>query len=632
MLTALGLITGACSRCGLSPEETSGLFLLDLDAKENADGLGWWRAFVATHLNGIEPETWTAISGGGGRHLYFLWPATHTPPTFKRPEFGVDGRGQGGYAVIPPSIHPNGRPYDWVEGFEPWTLERPAFAPAELVEWVEASATAIAHGGERAPPATATYNAVGLQTDGREDKMTRAVWGAVVDLRRQSPVPPSEDEARAEFERIWTHYELTTKSRLEPRPGVTNAELLDLEEPQRGRAEMARKWAYAVRHWDSKVAEAAKVPKSDPPPADTTQSNNLAAEFPSRSRPMTFTGAPPERRWLVADWVAAGEVNSLYGGGATGKSLLALQLCCSAAIGARWLGLETAKCSSLFVSCEDDEDELHRRHDTIAHSVGCPIGSPFAESVRIWDRVGLDNLLAVDNGRGQLTAAPFLEALWAEVLEFRPDLLVLDTLADMFGGNEVNRVQVNGFLKTYLGGLIRQLKAGGHRLTVLLLAHPSVAGEQSGTGLSGSTGWENGVRSRLYLSKDANGSPDIRTLRRAKANYAGGDDDTLTLVWGEGVFAAIDPAAEFMVRQAMRVIRDEVAQQWNLDRPYTDRRGHPLYLQSALVAKLLAARNPYSRDVLAQAIERLIVDREIIKSPNNNKRGWKLPKGSGDAY
>jgi len=35
----------------------------------------------------------------------------------------VDVRGEGGFLVLPPSIHPSGRPYEWIEGLDPATTE-----------------------------------------------------------------------------------------------------------------------------------------------------------------------------------------------------------------------------------------------------------------------------------------------------------------------------------------------------------------------------------------------------------------------------------------------------------------------------------------------------------------------------
>lgn len=46
-------------------------------------------------------------------------------------EHGIDLRGDGGYVVAPPSLHPAGGPYRWILGREPSTVE-PAVLPAWL--------------------------------------------------------------------------------------------------------------------------------------------------------------------------------------------------------------------------------------------------------------------------------------------------------------------------------------------------------------------------------------------------------------------------------------------------------------------------------------------------------------------
>jgi RecA-family ATPase len=124
------------------------------------------------------------------------------------------------------------------------------------------------------------------------------------------------------------------------------------------------------------------------------------------------------------------------------------------------------------------------------------------------------------------------------VLEVRGDngsiLVILDTAADMFGGNENERRTVNTFLKTYLGSIVINYNA-----TVILLAHPSLSGLKgnSPTGLSGSTAWENSVRSRSYLSREED-SDDVRILSRKKSNYSdiSGNND-IKLIWENGVLA-----------------------------------------------------------------------------------------------
>lgn len=79
----------------------------------------------------------------------------------------------------------------------------------------------------------------------------------------------------------------------------------------------------------------------------------------------------PPREWLVPDLVPAGTVTLLTGDGGTGKSLVALQLAAACAMGRPWLGRDVAAGRALFISAEDDQDELHRRLFDVAQAVGC---------------------------------------------------------------------------------------------------------------------------------------------------------------------------------------------------------------------------------------------------------------------
>jgi RecA-family ATPase len=112
---------------------------------------------------------------------------------------------------------------------------------------------------------------------------------------------------------------------------------------------------------------------------------------------------------------------------------------------------------------------------------------------------------------------------------YSPVLAIIDNLADVFAGNENNRSSVKHFI-----GLLRRL-AVKHDCVVLLLGHPSLKGMESGSGLSGSTAWNNSVRSRLYLRRDKDSTghePDkaVRVLETMKANY-GPMGSTIDLRW-----------------------------------------------------------------------------------------------------
>ena len=106
--------------------EVSGFWVLDLDGPEAEEDLA---ALVAVH--GDLPET-VEQGTGKGRHLCFAWdPRFDVKNSAGKIGRGIDVRGNGGYIVLPPSIHPSGRVYAWSDGKSP--RER-AFAPAP--EWL----------------------------------------------------------------------------------------------------------------------------------------------------------------------------------------------------------------------------------------------------------------------------------------------------------------------------------------------------------------------------------------------------------------------------------------------------------------------------------------------------------------
>lgn len=135
------------------------------------------------------------------------------------------------------------------------------------------------------------------------------------------------------------------------------------------------------------------------------------------------------------------------------------------------------------------------------------------------------------------------ERLRYRIASLRPSMVIIDTLADVFGGDENNRAQTRAFV-----GMLRGL-AIEFELAVLLLAHPSVAGMQSGSGTSGSTAWSNSVRSRLYLEiPRANGVATdqlARVLTTKKANY-GPAGREIRLRWQDGTYEPVieQPAVE----------------------------------------------------------------------------------------
>jgi RecA-family ATPase len=244
-------------------------------------------------------------------------------------------------------------------------------------------------------------------------------------------------------------------------------------------------------------------------------------------------GAPPTREWLIKDMIPMNTVTLMQGDGGTGKSLLALQLAASLATGRPWLpGKWLVAGRTVYISAEDDRPELHRRLSAIAefHHVNT---TDFA-GITIADLASKDALLASVGKDGTLRPSLLFELINTKIASIAPRLVVIDTLADTYPGNENDRAQARQFIS-----LLRRI-AMTHQCAVLLLAHPSLTGINTGTGASGSTGWNNSVRSRLYFEriKDTYGNendPNARRLKVMKSNY-GLTGIEIPISWKNGVF------------------------------------------------------------------------------------------------
>lgn len=118
---------------GIATGSVSGCFVLDVDGEQGRETLA---KLIAEH--GELPHTPTARTGKG-QHYYFRYPAGYTVRNLAGRSVhgevlpGIDHRGNGGYVVAPPSIHPNGSVYEWI--ISPWDAPM-AEAPLWLLELV----------------------------------------------------------------------------------------------------------------------------------------------------------------------------------------------------------------------------------------------------------------------------------------------------------------------------------------------------------------------------------------------------------------------------------------------------------------------------------------------------------------
>jgi RecA-family ATPase len=263
----------------------------------------------------------------------------------------------------------------------------------------------------------------------------------------------------------------------------------------------------------------------------------------------------PEVDWAVDNMIPRSEVGILSGHGGTGKSKLASQLACCCVIGNRdWIRQMPATGPAIVVAGEDSDADATRNLEPVRRFYDVPFEDLAAGGLIIHPMAGKDAFLAVKDDNDLIRPTRLYADLFAEVRDMRPVVTVIDNIGMTFGGNENDRVQVVAFLS-----LLKAIALEGET-AVILLAHPSLAGLSTGTGLSGSTAWHNSVRWRAWLRGVRKGGeaynaedglekepedvdPDLRELEFLKIQY-GPAVPVMKLKWQDGTFQPVPRPGE----------------------------------------------------------------------------------------
>jgi hypothetical protein len=125
----VGIVTGAVSN----------LVVLDVDPRHGGDD----SLTDIEREHGPLPHTIEAITGGGGRHLYFTYPEGELRNRAALAP-GIDLRAEGGLVVAPPSLHASGRRYAWEVLHHPDETELAAM-PGWLLQFARGEAPGRGH-------------------------------------------------------------------------------------------------------------------------------------------------------------------------------------------------------------------------------------------------------------------------------------------------------------------------------------------------------------------------------------------------------------------------------------------------------------------------------------------------------
>lgn len=298
--------SGVGVACG---QVSGGLVVLDVDGPEGLEEL---------RRRG-HPPTPTARTNRG-LHLYFK--ASESLPSVPDLLPGMDFKGAGGYVVAPPSAHPSGTRYEWLDGLSPEDLE-----PAPLPNWVhqlvrERQAGPSQSGGAK------------LFKEGQRNTGLTSIAGW---MRRQGLSEQAIARALAEI----------------------NATSCEPPLPPREVGQIAK----SVARYKPGVS--VSVTK------ETANANGNSEEGPPLVR-LSERPAPGPLRWVLPPLIPAGHVAVLYGDGGTCKSFLASALALAVARRASsWLEMPLEVGGpAVYIDAELSEDAAHRRALELAAGLG----------------------------------------------------------------------------------------------------------------------------------------------------------------------------------------------------------------------------------------------------------------------
>lgn len=347
---------------GIATGERSGLSVIDLDGDE---GIANGRA-----LNLTSPM-WSKT--GDGEQLFYKH-IDGARNSVKRIAPGIDTRGEGGYVIAPPSVHPNGKRYTWLLG------------PSQNLPEFPLSIIGQAKSKDTSPMSASWLNdaLTGLSEGNRNDTFARiigklhhsgldktAIWGLLLPHARACHF--SEKELNSVIQSI-TRYQ-------------TDAIRVGLD----------------------------------------SQSSSIES-FMSDIAPVL---------WLCDPIIAHGTLGFVAGLPETMKTWITIDLAVECAKGGGlWLGLfPVSDARVLFIDQERFKGETQRRFKGVMAAKGI---EPATLKDRLFIKSGTTTRLDIDDS---------YRAFKQELLEIRPDIVIIDSFATFHVGDENDRMTIQKMLE-----------------------------------------------------------------------------------------------------------------------------------------------------------------------------------------
>ena len=397
---------------GLIQGRTAGTIALDFDGEE---GQQTRAALEAAH--GPIPHTVEALTPGGGSHVLLRHPGRQVP-TRKAILPGFDVRGDGGFIVAHPSVHPTGRRYEWDCDAHPDDT-----TPAECPQWVaDLICGETTPGQDDAAPIVQAIRPgpLGISetviTDGREAYMRNTVLAVLREMVTETNTLPSAEQL---FERVWPQY----------------SRKVDLTRAGRGADEVMTKCRYTLHRARSGALSGFYTPSQEydpetgeifPPPPGAAHQTQAKTDLPASPFDPAEMLAIESRKWVYGHFLIRRYLTVIGAPGGTGKSAYIMAVAMAVALNQALLKERVHESGPVWIyNLEDPRDEILRRIHAlcIQHQI---------------DPIRLVGHLYVDSGRdrplvvaekldsGIVVQTPIVDALVAELKARHVKLLIVD--------------------------------------------------------------------------------------------------------------------------------------------------------------------------------------------------------------
>lgn len=320
---------------GVVMGDRAGIIDIETDNHSSINGEDSLSAFMKEA--GAElPTTWTFKSGSGGVHRLFRCDRPIASRAGILP--GVDVRANGGYAVFPPSVHPNGNLYEWLDGQNPSAMpDGPADLPIGLLRLLTNKAV---HG--KAP-----FELPDRIPDGERDS---TLFKMAASLRAQEYTGNE----------ILPMLQAVNKDRCDP--PLTDKQLEKICKSV-GKYERGATRSKKLKAPELKIKSARELQKEQLPPI----------------------------RWIVSDMIPQG-LTLLASPPKYGKSWWVLDLCLSVCAGDKFMGHHTEKSGCLYLALEDSENRLQDRINRLTYNAPAPEGFDYSITAATIDEGLVDQL------------------------------------------------------------------------------------------------------------------------------------------------------------------------------------------------------------------------------------------------